>query len=507
MPIPVFSSLSSLFQRLKATIQSPLAEAEDTHALLVKAYLKTYRDRLRKGSSSGKYAKSARLARYRFASEKTRKLAKKIKKDGYTRLSKDELLRMLQAKPRPSIILDALASGRSNRWKRLVTRKRNVVTPAVELRDFSFIEQPEATLRKLREIAELECEVVRARIDFRDDFCTDIAPYLVMAEMWEGMSPIFEGGHMEPAVQTVISAVRLDKALNMRLHATDDEDVWAFPLKKRRPSGKSTSLERHLQPQTREEVSDEFCDAVDGWLSQPEFGMQLSKVGRNRFGSIIGELLCNAERHSHIEKNDGSWSIAAFMARRVENGSAIYRCYMGFLSIGLSISDSMMATCNARTKADIEKFVHLHSSSGISPDTLTTLFAIQDGVTRVAEANDVDRGGVGFQDVLDMLNNIGGVKAEGRDPRMTIVSGRSCLRLRAPYIRGVKAGEREPRLLWCNSENSPSGTPDRAFVFDLTESFPGTIVGLAYTLDPEFLRERVGDGGQRNRSEDTDPRR
>jgi hypothetical protein len=506
MPIPVFSALGSIFQKLKGSRKAlHSAEATNTHALLVKAYLKAYRNRLRKCSASGKFSDSARMAQRRFARNKTRALAKKIEKTGRTRLSKKQLLDMLQTKPRQSVVLDAFVPGRSFRWKRIVARNRKLAPPAVELKDFSFIEEPEATLKCLKRIAEIECEFATARINFRDEYCTDIAPYLVMAEMWDGMSPVFEGGHMEPAVQKVISAVRLNKALTMHLPVSDYEDVWAFPLRKRRPSGRSLSPDRHLQPQTREEVADQFCDAVDEWLGQPEFEMRLSKLGRSRFGSIIGELLCNAERHSHIEKNDGSWSIAAFMARRVENGSQVFRCYMGFLSVGLSISDSMMATCNNRTRTDIEKFVNQHLGSGISRETLTTLFAIQDGVTRVAEANDEDRGGVGFQDVLDMLNNIGGVRVAGRDPRMTIVSGRSCLKLRSPYISGMKAGELEPRLLWCNRNNSPTETPDRAFVFDLAENFPGTIVGLAYTLDPEFLRESVGGRGNGNRSEGPHP--
>src|SRR5690606_31898532 len=118
-----------------------------------------------------------------------------------------------------------------------------------------------------------------------------------------------------------------------------------------------------LSPQTREKVSDEFCDAVDRWLGHASRELGLTPEGKNRFGAIIAELLDNAERHSVPETKDGSWSVAAFMARRIENRRSVFRCYMAFLSVGASVSQSL-ATAPDPVRADIDRYCARHINSG-----------------------------------------------------------------------------------------------------------------------------------------------
>jgi hypothetical protein len=78
----------------------------------------------------------------------------------------------------------------------------------------------------------------------------------------------------------------------------------------------------------------------------------------------------------------------------------------------------------------------MHRRSGLSPATLKTLYALQDGVTRDREAEAKNRGGVGFQEVIAMMNLLGGVSFPGQEPRLTIVSGTSCISLRTPLSWG-----------------------------------------------------------------------
>jgi hypothetical protein len=56
---------------------------------------------------------------------------------------------------------------------------------------------------------------------------------------------------------------------------------------------------------------------------------------------------------------------------------------------------------------------------------------------------------------------------------------------------GVKSGPTEPRLLWCNLDNSPAAPPDKTFVYDIEDHFAGTIVGLSFVLDSENLRKSI----------------
>lgn len=361
------------------------------------------------------------------------------------------------------------------------------------LKDFSFIERPAETLKAIKELARAECSAPTVYLHFDDEYCSDISPYLVLAEVRAQMASVIRGGRMSMPIQKVIAAVGLADPLHMRLKVNSLSDVWAFPLHRRRPSGSSQDANRELAPQPKEVVADEFCDALDEWLGHDEFDMMLTDDGKAEFATIITELLDNAERHSEPISNDGAWSCAAFMARRLEGDTVVYRCHMAFLSVGATVAESLRLA-PTQTLTELIKYSSRHARRGQSADTLVTLFALQDGVTRVADAAAEGRGGIGFQEVLRFVAALSDLTAEGRDPRLTIVSGSSCIMLRKPYLEGLRRhGADEPRVIWCNEANSPELPPDPAFVFDLEDRFEGTLVGISFVLDPEYLRSSLDD--------------
>jgi len=245
------------------------------------------------------------------------------------------------ARFRPSPILDALIPDRRQRWKDIMRRPVRRRHPAIALRNFSLLDDPDATLLALRNIGLLEAEELRAFIHFDDHYCLDAGAYLVLAEIWPTMAKVFSGGRMQKAVQKVLNATRVGQHNQMALRGIDNDDldengavtdVWAFPLQRRRLAGSSTSNTVHLDPQTREQAADRFCAAVDEWLGVPEIEQELTAAGRGWLAQIIGELLCNAERHSRPGSEDGDWSTTAFMVRRSEDGATTLRCYMAFLT-------------------------------------------------------------------------------------------------------------------------------------------------------------------------------
>jgi two-component sensor histidine kinase len=395
---------------------------------------------------------------------------------------------MLLARYHRSPILSGLYPERETRWKPTSERRYSGPETEIALRGFSFIERPAETMKALRVLGEIEAEKAAAKLHFDDPHCVDIAPYLVLAEIWPEMARVFSGGRMQPPVQKVIEAVGLRKPLGMRLGTPyDPSNIWAFPLRRRRPARSSRALDRELAPQAKEKVSDDFCDAVDEWLAQADNELCLTVEGKSTFCNIIGELLDNAERHSDPLTNDGSWSVAAFMARRTEDGVDVLRCYMAFLSVGVSIAESL-STAAPNIRNDVETYCARHKRAGQSEETLATLVALQDGVTRDVAAESANRGGIGLQDVMAFIRHLGSTDIADRAPRMTIVSGRSCIQLRQPYLVGSRRGDGSPRMLWCNAENSPEVSPDPQFVFDLEDRFAGTVVGLSFVLDADYLR-------------------
>ena len=438
---------------------------------------------LRRGAASPGDTTAEKLNRRRFARNKVQERFKRLRRKPAGSLPKPLLI----AKYRPSPILDGLLPDRARRWIRILDRRPVTPPEEVRLEGFSFFENPDTTFEGLKRIAELEASEVVAHVHFQDDFCIDIGPYLVLAEAWPAMAPVFGSGRMMPPLQKVIRAVGLHRQFGMTLRAaTDEKDIWAYPLQRRRPANSSSSDNLQLEPQRRERVADGLCNAIDSWLDQPKIRQELTLEGRAWIANIVGELLDNAERHSHAPDKDGDWSIAAFMARRTEAGEDVFRCYLGFLSVGSSIAESLQ-TAAPRVKTDLGRYCAKHSDSGITRETLSTLFALQDGITRDPLADAADRGGYGLQEVLEMVSILGHSTKPGREPRVTIISGTSCIRLRPPYVKGERMGGADsPRVLWCNAENSSNCRPDAEFVYDLRERLAGTVISVAFTLDPDY---------------------
>ncbi|KPF78359.1 hypothetical protein IP88_04240 [alpha proteobacterium AAP81b] len=164
---------------------------------------------------------------------------------------------------------------------------------------------------------------------------------------------------------------------------------------------------------------------------------------------------------------------------------------IAFLSVGQSIAESL-ETAAPDIKERLNGYLADHWQCGCSPATLATVFALQDTITCDPKAREGRSGGTGLQDMLDFVNTLGAGQ-EGNGSRVTIVSGRSCIRMRAPYIMGVREGGEatKPRLLWFNKENTAREPPDSEFAFDLEQPLSGTLVSIAFTLDPAFLRKQV----------------
>lgn len=487
------SLLAKLFSRAAAgagaSNEAYLAER------LLRAEMARMRERLRGVPRDFPKLKMEQRAKDRFARSRSRRMMKAIRKSERPVVTKD----LLAARYRRSPILDRLVHDRERNWTPILKRRSLKHTLSVSLKNFSFLDDPNGALASLSRIGLLECTASQAALHFDDDFCLDAGAYLVLAEIWPQMARIFAGGRMRRPVQKVLNAIGVGRHNNMALLAAvgDPEfqlngkhaDVWAFPLQRRRPARTSTSTTVHIEPQTRERATDRFCETVNDWLGVPEIERELTQEGKGWIAGIIGELLCNAERHSQAETVDGDWAVTAFMVKRSENGEDVFRCHMAFLSVGRSFAQSLNdAPSDVRNFVD--EYTVKHIRKGQSTSTLATLVALQDAVTRDPKARLLGSGGTGLMDVLDLVSLLGPTKEPGKEARVTIVSGDSCIKLQSPYIRGDRReGPTAPRVLWCNAENSPEYPPDEASVFDLKEHFAGTLVSVAFTLDPVYFAD------------------
>lgn len=393
----------------------------------------------------------------------------------------------------PSRILDRLDPERPEKWRPLIARGYRSEYPRLALGPLNFLDDPIATIEQFKRLSEIERSEVNAFLDFADPRCMDVGAYLVLAEIWPQMSPIFRGGVMSMAVQKVLSAMELDRDLGIGLpNVTDHQYVSAFPIARRRPGATSTDPDRQLKPADREKMADKLVELVNGWLiiaahhKDLDTVMELSDQGKSLIGRMVGEILCNAERHSLPDSDDGDWSMSAFMAARdTSSGEQALHCYLGFLNSGQSIAESMSSAPEDMLRKT-ERYTRQFSRKRVSKDLLTTVVALQDTVTSNSAAVRGERGGTGLQDVLEFAAELGACGMAGSDVRVTIVSGTSCIRLKSPILAGVTNQEGR-RVQWCNRANQPDLEPDPTVAFELPAHFAGTLVSVGFILDPHLL--------------------
>ena len=153
----------------------------------------------------------------------------------------------------------------------------------------------------------------------------------------------------------------------------------------------------------------------------------------------------------------------------------------------------------------MERYVRRHRTiltNRLTEENLQTVFALQDGVSRIHDALVQGRGGTGLMDIIDFFAQLSATTAPDRmRPRLAILSGATCILLQPPYVEGTRKAGAEPlpgflhppRELWFNPANSPDEPPDRAHVLHLPARLNGTLVAMAWTFDPEYLK-RIAHG-------------
>ena len=206
----------------------------------------------------------------------------------------------------------------------------------------------------------------------------------------------------------------------------------------------------------------------------------LTSKAKQHLNKIVTEILDNAERHGQRGEAVGDWHVAGFTARReIPNHDDAHDCHIAFVNTGITIAENIQRISEERLRTDLSRYVDMHGKqSRQSPETLATLYAMQDGVSSLPEG----KGGLGMMDMVDMANRLGTTNDSGRQPAVTIISGHSCIRF-ADRFRGYSKRDNSGRVQLFNDSCDVEFPPDRHYVFDMTYAFPGTVVAMRFSLD------------------------
>lgn len=391
-----------------------------------------------------------------------------------------------------SQILDSVYPERVTGWLPKAGRSK---TMTVGLSRFSFLDDPVRAMELFREIAICEATALDFKINFDDEMCLDISPYIVLALMRDTMCQNLTGGKIKDGIRTVLEAARIHQKFGIRPTepSKDKVPVVPFPIVQRRPTGTSTADDRSQFVSTEEETASEFARTVDRWLDMLDVPRQLTSHGKAQIISIIGEVLDNAKRHSDSATWDGSWTIAGFLeARRREDGSITLACHLGIVSLGLSIYESLQYAPDP-IKKKVAGYADKHSSffanRAFDKRALWTAAALQDGVSRVP-AIEGSPGGFGMMTLVEMMNALNNSTNPAGRPSLSIVSGDSCVMVRGKHSSFTKS-EGNHRIIAFNDDHDLAMPPDEDYVFCLPYRFPGTVVAMRFYLDAQATTDTM----------------
>lgn len=476
------------------------ALVDTNEELILRAAMRNMRRRLRKGAGVSTRDHNTLKARDRFARKKARQFFKALKKKPHYRLDIVDKGRLV-SRYNQCTILEALHPTREDDWIPITKRIRRKGYATLSFRSFSFLDDPNNALKILRALSVLECSEITAYVNFEDDYIEDIGSYLVLSEVWPAIREFAMGGRMPLPVQRVLYEMGMGSELKIRLTGAEairtGQGIWTMPVQRRRPLAQPRSREALIPPQGSDIAATRFGELVNRWLRIDAIQAELTDKGLGKLKGIFGELLDNAVRHSIAHSRDGNWSMAAFMARRKIEGSKTdqYVCRIAVLSPGQSIAETF-ESAPTQIAQFAEMYAGGHENSRQSKATLKTLLAIQDMITTDPDAFLEEEGGTGLMETINFFNALAAIDNPLIAPKMTIVSGSSCVMLRPPYMAGLtdpnwsKDGA-PPRQLWCNAKNTRQEPPDPDFVFDLNERLAGTLITMGFTLDAEWIRSAL----------------
>lgn len=380
--------------------------------------------------------------------------------------------------------LNCIRPSRTSDWKPLP--KRRVHATSVDCTNFSFIDEPVATMEAFEQLIAAECMSRGIRINFNDRYISDIGPYLLLGALRKNMTPVVLGGKISGSAKKVIEAVELKQFLQMGgFGKVKSNEVWPLPMRTRRGGGQSSpDANIAVQASRVERVADQTEKSVNEWLANLEPSEELTQAGSENLRTVVTEALNNAERHGRLG-GDGEWVTAGFMARRnyLVSGQQeqFHVCNIGMMNIGRPISETIKEAPE-EVRDQVSRYVQLHAGCGLSPETLATVFALQDGISRVDQSGPSPSGGTGMMDIVEFANGVGVSHDDGLDTRVAIVSGRSYIRFSGDFGVGIqdKTGR---RLQWFNHENDVTTAPSTENVLDLPSAFPGTLVTFRFVID------------------------
>ena len=288
---------------------------------------------------------------------------------------------------------------------------------------------------------------------------------------WRGNFPA------DPAHERFVRAMGVIKRLKVEHEAPSREDKARLVLFENRCKHYIRELRPH-QADKKSRVTAEFADHINRCLATTN--RELTPQARGRMCAYVGEILDNAEQHSHML----DWAIQGYLDTMLDTPM----CEVVIFNFGRTIAETFEALPpTSFTRLQVQKYIDLHSrrklfSAGWRKEDLYTLIALQGNVSS-KNLTATDTRGNGTVDLIDFFQKVH-AECSGQDSheaRMVIVSGSTCVLFDGKYT--MKPNSDGIKVIAFNNDNNLEERPDRDYVRKLDGVvFPGTLIGLKFPL-------------------------
>ena len=163
-----------------------------------------------------------------------------------------------------------------------------------------------------------------------------------------------------------------------------------------------------------------------------------------------------------------------------------------------TIYEGLKRESSVETKKRLEHIVKRQQAfinKSWDEETIYTVFALQEGISRLRDKNieGYEWRGSGTVSMIEMFHDIGESET-GLKPQMTIVSGSTQIKFSEKYkmktenfVSDEIFGTGEKKIIAFNEENNIYIPADSKHVIKLKEYFPGTVISLKFYLDGRYI--------------------
>lgn len=218
-------------------------------------------------------------------------------------------------------------------------------------------------------------------------------------------------------------------------------------------------------------------------------GYTLTDMGKNYFSNIVGEVIDNSKQYSG---KNGTWHVLGFYDRP-ERGKSYGKCRLVLMNFGNSIYESLKATDTTEyTRNQLEnhtkKNYNIIDKFSYTEELLWTLYTLQQNVSKKRTDKNDDRG-KGTIKLIDSFMAVG-VKDEEYKSLMSITSGKCQIFFDGKYKleKKIKDGKECSQIAF-NKANDLNMKPDKDYVYNLKNKFPGTVISMEICLDNRYLNQ------------------